>query len=123
MVSGLQAIHQQNIMIRYDKFRFLRMAVLPKRLNKQPLDQTSGETAMGEYCSATEGRIAQIDEGIIKGHLNEMVRSTVEETLNQMLGAEAQQLCNAERYERTEQRCDSPAGHYTRGLHTTQRVK
>jgi putative transposase len=56
---------------------------------------------------------------MIKSHLNEIVRSTVEETLNQMLDAEAQQLCNAERYERTKQRRDSRAGHYTRGLHTT----
>src|SRR4051812_41971742 len=74
---------------------------------------------MGEWCNANEGKIVQIDEGVIKGHLNEMVRGTVEETLNQLLDAEAQQLCNAERYERTEQRRDSRARHYTRGLHTT----
>ena len=35
-----------------------------------------------------------------------------------MLDAEADQLCRAERYERTEARIDSRAGHYRRKLHT-----
>lgn len=42
-----------------------------------------------------EGRpsnIIQIDEGEVKKHLNEMVRGTVEETLNTMLDAEADRL-------------------------------
>ena len=37
----------------------------------------------------------------IKDHLGEMVRGTVEEALNAMLDAEADQLCGAGRYERT----------------------
>lgn len=40
---------------------------------------------MKNDCNVNERKIVQIDEGIIKGHLNELVRSTVEETLNQML--------------------------------------
>jgi len=42
----------------------------------------------------------------------------VEETLNAMLDAEADRQCNARRYERTEGRQDTRAGHYERKLHT-----
>jgi len=63
-------------------------------------------------------KVIKIDEARIKNHLGEMVRSTVEETLNDMLNAEADQLCNAQRYERTDTRTASRAGHYKRKLHT-----
>lgn len=63
-------------------------------------------------------KVIKIDENRIKKHLGEMVRSTVEETLNDMLNAEADRLCNAQRYERTEARTDGRAGHYKRKLHT-----
>ena len=46
-----------------------------------------------------------------------MVRDTVEETLNKMLGGEADRLCNAERYQHTEAKKDTRAGHYKRRLH------
>ena len=62
--------------------------------------------------------VIKINEAQIKDHLGEMVRSTVEETLNGMLDAEADQLCNAKRYERTDTRTDGRAGHYERNLHT-----
>ncbi|MCP1748697.1 MULTISPECIES: hypothetical protein [Bradyrhizobium] len=41
------------------------------------------------------GQVIQIDEARIRDHLGEMVRGTVEETLNAMLEAEADQLCGA----------------------------
>jgi hypothetical protein len=64
-------------------------------------------------------QVIQIDEGKIQAHLGEVVRSTVEETLNAMLDAEADRLCRAERYERTEARQDTRAGSsYPRQLHT-----
>jgi putative transposase len=47
-----------------------------------------------------------------------MVRSTVEETLNSMLDAEADRLCDADRYEHTEARADTRAGHYEQTLQT-----
>ena len=47
-----------------------------------------------------------------------MVRGTVEEALNAMLDAEADRLCGAARYERTEGRQDTRAGSYDRSLHT-----
>lgn len=60
----------------------------------------------------------KIDGDAVRGHLDELVRSTVEETLNQMLDAEADLLCNAKRYERTADRVDSRAGSYNRNLQT-----
>ena len=64
------------------------------------------------------GEVIQIDEGRIRDHLGEMVRGTVEEALNAMLDAEADQLCGAARYERSETRQDTRAGTYDRSLHT-----
>ncbi|MEM1018994.1 MAG: IS256 family transposase [Pseudomonadota bacterium] len=64
------------------------------------------------------GQVIQIDEARIKDHLGEMVRGTVEETLNAMLDAEADRLCGAARYERSEGRQDTRAGSYDRSLHT-----
>jgi putative transposase len=64
------------------------------------------------------GPVVQIDEGRIQAHLDEVVRATVEETLNGLLDAEAERLCGARKYERTESRKDTRAGSYDRQLHT-----
>ncbi len=64
------------------------------------------------------GQVIQIDEARIQDHLGEMVRGTVEETLNALLDAEADRLCGAARYERSEDRKDTRAGGYERSLHT-----
>ena len=66
----------------------------------------------------TLNKIIKINEAKIQSHLDTMVRNTVEQTLNDLLDAEADQLCNARRYERTETRTDQRAGHYKRKLHT-----
>ncbi len=63
-------------------------------------------------------RIISIDEGLVKSQLGEVVRETVEETLNKMLDAEADELCGAKRYERSVDRLDTRAGHYERSLET-----
>lgn len=63
-------------------------------------------------------QIIRVDEAKVSGHLNELVRKTVQETLNEMLDAEAQALCNAQRYEHTEARKDCRAGFYQRKLQT-----
>jgi transposase-like protein len=68
--------------------------------------------------SDKEARIVRIDEGQIRDHLDQVVRGTVEETLNALLQAEADELCGARRYERSPDRTDTRAGHYTRRLHT-----
>jgi putative transposase len=66
----------------------------------------------------TLGKVIEIDEARIKDHLGELVRGSVEDTLNALLDAEADQLCNATRYERTEARRDTRAGSYERKLQT-----
>jgi putative transposase len=63
-------------------------------------------------------KVIRIDESEIRGHLDEMVRGTVEETLNAMLDAEADEMCNAQRYEHSPDRIDTRAGSYKRKLHT-----
>jgi transposase-like protein len=76
---------------------------------------------MGQEDTAIPGalnNVIRIDDERIKGHLDRVVRGTVEETLNCLLDAEADRLCNAQRYERTEARRDTRAGHYERSLET-----
>lgn len=63
--------------------------------------------------------IIQIDEALIHSELKDLVKNSVEETLNAMLDAEADKLVNAERYARDEERCGYRAGHYERNFTTT----
>mgnify|MGYP001356562917 FL=1 len=62
--------------------------------------------------------IIEINEEKIKDHLGEFVRGTVEETLNALLDAEADAICNAQKYEHNPERKDTRAGYYERNLHT-----
>src|ERR1700682_63895 len=62
--------------------------------------------------------VIRIDDDRVREHLGHIVRGTVEETLNAMLEAEADRLCNAERYERTAARRDQRSGSYDRKLQT-----
>jgi len=62
--------------------------------------------------------IIKIDQAQIKSHLGQMVRQSVEDTLNGLLDAEADRLCNAQRYEHSDGRKDSRAGSYQRKLQT-----
>lgn len=63
--------------------------------------------------------IIQFNEGAIKEELRELVRESVEETLNGLLEKEAQELTQAARYERTQSRQGYRSGHYERSLTTT----
>lgn len=65
-----------------------------------------------------QNKIIQIDEALVKRELGEVVRETVEETLNKLLDAEADELCKAGRYERSADRVDTRAGSYERSLET-----
>lgn len=67
---------------------------------------------------ASVGQVIRIDEERIRTHLDRIVRSSVEETLNTLLDAEADRLVGADRYERTESRKDYRSGHYQRKLFT-----
>src|SRR4030042_3568548 len=63
--------------------------------------------------------VIRVDEAEVKAHLGEMVRESVQETLNGLLDAEADRLCRARKYERAADRAGTRAGHYQRKLHTT----
>lgn len=64
------------------------------------------------------GQIIRIEQEQLTRHLDQVVRGTVEETINALLDAEADKLCQASRYERSEERKDTRAGHYKRKLDT-----
>lgn len=63
--------------------------------------------------------IVTFDEEAVRDELKELVRRTVEDTLNALLEEEADDLIGADRYERTANREAYRAGHYERGLTTT----
>ena len=64
-------------------------------------------------------KIVQLNEEIIKGQIRELVRGSVEETLNELLEKEAESLTQAARYERSEARQGYRSSHYDRNLTTT----
>ena len=66
-------------------------------------------------------KIVQFNEEVIKGQLKELVRGSVEETLNELLEKEAETLTQAARYERNEARQGYRSGHYDRNLTTISR--
>ena len=72
---------------------------------------------MGKDSSKPLGKVIRIDEEEVKKHVDDVVRDTVEETLNALLDQEADRLCHAQRYERSPDRVDTRAGHYERTLH------
>ena len=105
--------------ITYTIFRTFRQ--VEKR--RPHLVKLSYQTKLGQKEGAMnqEGspeKIIRIDEGLVKRELNEIVRGTVEETLNKLLDAEADELCGAGRYERSPDRIDTRAGSYERNLET-----
>ena len=63
--------------------------------------------------------IVSLNEESLRADLGELVRRTVEDTLNGLLEEEAGDLVGAERYERTADREAYRAGHYERKLATT----
>ena len=65
------------------------------------------------------GNIIQLNQDLIHTELKDLVKNSVEETLNAMLDAEADKLVQSERYARDEQRKGYRAGHYDRSFSTT----
>lgn len=63
--------------------------------------------------------IIQLNEDLIKHDLKDLVRSSVEETLNALLDKEADELVNAQKYERSSDRQSYRSGHYKRNFQTT----
>ena len=61
-------------------------------------------------------QILQVDQAMLETTLDRMVRKSVEETLNAMLDAEADEITGVARYERSGERKAYRAGHYERDL-------
>ena len=61
--------------------------------------------------------IIQLNKDLIKHDLRDLVRSSVEETLNAL--HETEELVNAEKYERPGNRKGYRSGHYNRNFQTT----
>jgi Golgi nucleoside diphosphatase len=55
--------------------------------------------------------VIKINESQIKNHLGQMVCSTVEDALNDMLNVETDQLCNAKCYEHIKAGIDGRVGY------------
>jgi len=64
-------------------------------------------------------KIIQFNEDAVKGEIKDLVRASVEETLNDLLNREAEELIGAQKYERSESREGYRSGHYKRSLTTT----
>ena len=62
--------------------------------------------------------VIRVEEEKLRSHVDGVVRDSVEQTLNGLLEAEADELCGAQRYERSLERLDTRAGHYDRQLQT-----
>ena len=63
--------------------------------------------------------IIQLNEDLIKNNLKDLVRDSVEETLNALLDHEADELVRAGKYERKGERKGYRSGHYERNFGTT----
>jgi putative transposase len=63
------------------------------------VDESRDGVKCGEFSE-----VVRIDEGKVRQHVEEVVRSSVEATLNGLLEAEADELCGAKRYERSVER-------------------
>lgn len=77
---------------------------------------------MERFSDSSQGEkfagLIKLDEGQVKAHVDAVVRDSLEQTLNALLEAEADQVCGARRYERSPERLDTRSGHYERKLHT-----
>ena len=89
-----------------------------RKINIKFQNQEEDSMKNKEIKNKDSTKIISVDEGAVKEKLSEMVRDTVEETLNMLLDQEAERLCNAKKYERKEDRRDRRAGYYQRSLET-----
>lgn len=73
----------------------------------------------GDSKAGFDQEVLKLDFNQLKDGLSGFVRGTVEEALNGLLQAEAEDLCEARRHERTEARKAYRSGSYERKLQTT----
>jgi len=81
-------------------------------------EKTPEQTVTAEDSASSE--VVRIDFANLKKDLGGFVRGTVEEAINGLLDAEAEQICNAKRYERSNERSAHRSGHYERRLQECQ---
>ena len=74
------------------------------------------KNAIGKEARAMSKEIIQFDQAMFESKLDVMVREKVERIVNAMLDAEADEIANAARYERSDGRRAYRAGHYERSL-------
>jgi transposase-like protein len=104
---------------REDVLAGLASAVVgPTETERFIIAENREESGDGAPELASVARLIRIDEEQVRSHLDRIVLGTVEDTLNALLDAEADELCHAGRYERSEARRSTRAGHYPRQLHT-----
>jgi hypothetical protein len=72
-------------------------------------------------CEKIAG-LLKVNEEEVENYLGNLVRGSVETTLNAMLEAEADALTQARRYERSPDRVDTRADHYDRHLQNRYEV-
>ncbi len=83
--------------------------------------ESTAELREGPELPSAERReelkgILTLDAGKVESHLDGKVRAAVEQVLNDLLDAEANELRGAKRYARSPDRIDTRAGHCTRTL-------
>ncbi len=81
------------------------------------MDKVADSTQEGTEAEALKAAFS-VDAEKVRGHLDQVVRASVEQTLNALLDAEADRICQAGRYERSPERQDTRAGSYERQLQT-----
>jgi putative transposase len=98
--------------------------ILPNLAPEQAASLPPGATDPADVRAVPDGDstpmpdVLRIDQAQLHQHLDRIVRDSVEQTLNALLDAEADQLCGAKRYERSPDRVDTRAGSYPRKLQT-----
>ena len=82
--------------------------------------QSVSQDAAGASERPQEGLRAavMVDTDKVRAHVDEVVRSTVEQTLNQLLDEEADRIAGAGKYQRSPDRQDTRSGSYRRKLQT-----
>ena len=73
------------------------------------------KTAIGKRRETMSKEITQFDDAMYESKLDAMIRTKVEDIVNAMLDAEADEIANAGRYERKTGRKAFRAGRYERG--------
>ena len=81
-----------------------------------PSVKLSYHTNPTKEAIAMPDNIIQLNEDLIKNNLKDLVRSSVEETLNALLDHEADELVNADIYECSGGRKGYRSGHYERNF-------